>query len=228
MRLALAAIDDEAPQVRVQLVGIGTAITPHARLPIIGEISDDYGVAKAWFESHVDDGEPVDQPFEAKIEGQDRLPVDEAIEVERFALEPKHKFHLVGRGVGHVRIGRWTKSRHQPALCARRRHARTIAIDARSPRAAAPPAFRNHRPGTDRIARRPGAHRHDGRRREPPPADKNGKQPSRPRCDRRMPPAADSASAADRAFDATARAGRTGLAKQSTQPRRNARPGRGL
>ncbi|HEX4144992.1 MAG TPA: hypothetical protein VHY91_15915 [Pirellulales bacterium] len=95
VRLALAALDDEAPQVRVQLVGIGTAITPHARLPMAGEITDDYGVAEAWFESHVDDAEPVEQPFESKIGGEDRLPVQEAIEVERFNLEPKHKFHLV-------------------------------------------------------------------------------------------------------------------------------------
>jgi len=95
VRLALAAMDDEAPQVRVQLAGIGTAITPHARLPMTGEILDDYGVAKAWFESHVDDGAPDEQPFEAKIEGQDRVPVEEAIEVERFKLEPKHKFHVV-------------------------------------------------------------------------------------------------------------------------------------
>ncbi|HEY1785111.1 MAG TPA: hypothetical protein VGG30_06150, partial [Pirellulales bacterium] len=95
VRLALAVLDDEAPQVRVALTGIGTAITPQARLPMTGEISDDYGVAKAWFESHVDDAQPDEQPFKSKIEGQDHLSVQEAIEVQRFALEPKHKFHLV-------------------------------------------------------------------------------------------------------------------------------------
>ncbi|HTU25849.1 MAG TPA: hypothetical protein VMF30_10650 [Pirellulales bacterium] len=94
VRLSLAAVDDEAPQVRVQLAGIGTAITSKARLPIAGEISDDYGVARAWFECHSDEDAPVDQPLSAKIAGQDRLPVDEAIEVERFSLQPKHKFHL--------------------------------------------------------------------------------------------------------------------------------------
>ena len=94
VRLSLAAIDDEAPQLRVQLSGIGTAITPQARVPISGEISDDYGVAKAWFECHADDKEPVAQPLEIKIDGRDLLMVDEAIEVEHFALAPKQKFHL--------------------------------------------------------------------------------------------------------------------------------------
>ena len=46
VRLAIAAVADEPPQVNVQLTGIGTAITPAARLPVAGEIADDYGVAK--------------------------------------------------------------------------------------------------------------------------------------------------------------------------------------
>ncbi len=126
VRLALAASDDEAPQVRVQLVGIGTAITPQARLPIAGEISDDYGVAEAWFECHVDEQEPTDQAFEVALDGQDHLPVDadEAIEVQRFALTPKQKFHLAVQAADTtIQSGGWAKGRNQPALCARRRHA---------------------------------------------------------------------------------------------------------
>ena len=37
VRLALAAVPDEPPQLAVQLKGIGTAITPLARLPIVGD-----------------------------------------------------------------------------------------------------------------------------------------------------------------------------------------------
>ena len=85
VRLSLAAIPDEPPQVNVQLKGIGTAITSLARLPAAGEVSDDYGVAKIWFDYHVDDGPPRQQPFGAAVEGQEKLTVADALEV-RIAL----------------------------------------------------------------------------------------------------------------------------------------------
>lgn len=157
VRLSLAAIDDEAPQLRVQLSGIGTAITPQARVPISGEISDDYGVAKAWFECHADDKEPVAQPLEIKIDGRDLLMVDEAIEVEHFACA-EAEVSSGGRRGRQLRTGRRGENGRQPTVRARRRHAGTIAVDSRSPRAVAPPAVRNHRPGTDRNSRRAGPH----------------------------------------------------------------------
>ncbi len=49
-RLALVSVPDFPPNVSVRLQGIGAAITPDARLPVSGEITDDYGVADAWFE----------------------------------------------------------------------------------------------------------------------------------------------------------------------------------
>jgi hypothetical protein len=92
--LALGATPDEPPQVGVQLKGIGTAITAKARLPVVGEITDDYGVATAWFDFHVNEDSAQQQPFQAKITGQDKLPVSEALEVAQLKLEPKQKFHL--------------------------------------------------------------------------------------------------------------------------------------
>ena len=49
-QLRLVAIPDMPPQLAVRLKGIGTAVTPRARLPVVGEIHDDYGVARTWFE----------------------------------------------------------------------------------------------------------------------------------------------------------------------------------
>ena len=49
-RLLLTARGDETPRVAVRLHGIGDAITPAARLPIVGKLSDNYGLAAAWFE----------------------------------------------------------------------------------------------------------------------------------------------------------------------------------
>ncbi len=56
-QLRLVAIADAPPQLAVRLHGIGTAITPQARLPVVGEIRDDYGVARTWFEHAIDEAE---------------------------------------------------------------------------------------------------------------------------------------------------------------------------
>jgi hypothetical protein len=45
--LALAAVPDEPPRVVVRLADISTAVTPAARLPIVGTIADDHGLAGA-------------------------------------------------------------------------------------------------------------------------------------------------------------------------------------
>ncbi|MEX2139881.1 MAG: hypothetical protein WD894_11510 [Pirellulales bacterium] len=79
VRLDLAAIADEAPKVGLQLRGIGTAITTQARLPMAGEVADDYGVERIWFEYQVDDAEPQTAAFLASPGGKDAL----AIEAER-------------------------------------------------------------------------------------------------------------------------------------------------
>jgi len=54
-RLTIGALEDQPPQVAVSLRGIGTAITPDARLPAVGEITDDYGTARAWVELQLSD-----------------------------------------------------------------------------------------------------------------------------------------------------------------------------
>ena len=59
VRLVLTATPDEPPRVGLHLRGIGTAITPQVRLPLDGDVTDDYGVAKLWFEYKVDQAEPV-------------------------------------------------------------------------------------------------------------------------------------------------------------------------
>jgi hypothetical protein len=43
----LVAVPDEAPRVAARLRGISTAVTPAARLPVVGTISDDHGLAAA-------------------------------------------------------------------------------------------------------------------------------------------------------------------------------------
>ncbi len=93
VRLALGAVPDEPPQVNVQLKGIGTAITANARLAGEGEISDDYGVTKVWFEYHVDAAPPRQQAFTAAVDGREKLTVSDVLEVRDLQLQPKQRFH---------------------------------------------------------------------------------------------------------------------------------------
>lgn len=105
VRLSLGAVPDEAPQVNVQLDGISTAITALARLPASGEITDDYGVAKTWFDIHVDDGPPRRQPLQAAPAGREKVPVAEALEVGSLELKPKQKLHFTVQAADTYALG---------------------------------------------------------------------------------------------------------------------------
>ena len=50
IRLQLIVVKDEAPLVEGRLAGIGSAITPGARLPVRGKIEDDHALVRTWFE----------------------------------------------------------------------------------------------------------------------------------------------------------------------------------
>ena len=58
VRLVLVPLPDQPPQMAVQLDGIGTAVTPQARIPAVGRITDDYGIGRVWFEHAVDQQKP--------------------------------------------------------------------------------------------------------------------------------------------------------------------------
>ena len=67
---------------------------PHARLPIEGEITDDYGVSKVWFEYKLDQGEPVQVPLRANPHDRTSLSFDRAADE---ALDFKEQPLKVGR-----------------------------------------------------------------------------------------------------------------------------------
>jgi hypothetical protein len=93
VRLTLAAVADEPPAVNVALKGIGTAITPAARLPASGEVSDDYGVAGVWFEFRVDESEPRKNPVKVEGAGSEKVAVADVMDVEPLQLKPQQKLH---------------------------------------------------------------------------------------------------------------------------------------
>jgi hypothetical protein len=103
IRLGLVAVPDQPPQIAALLDGISSAITPKARIAIAGRATDDYGIAKMWFEHGTEKQmqeqkpsispigktaeKPADAPAEKNLEGQ-------GLEVESLNLKPGEKFQV--------------------------------------------------------------------------------------------------------------------------------------
>ncbi len=90
--VVLSAVPDEAPQVALRMRGISTAVTPQARIPLVGLVSDDHGLAEAMAIVAVKDGATVNVPVTRVkpgvplVEFTDDSP--EVIELEPLALTP--------------------------------------------------------------------------------------------------------------------------------------------
>lgn len=90
--VVLSALPDEAPQVAVRMRGISTAVTPRARIPLVGVVSDDHALAEAATAVAVKDGATAEHPLARLKEG---IPVveltddaPEVIDLEPLALAP--------------------------------------------------------------------------------------------------------------------------------------------
>jgi hypothetical protein len=94
IEFTLVPVLDTPPEVDVRLSGIGSAITPNARLPLSGDMTDDYGVAHTWITTTVDE-----QPASRHPLPLDRLSVDVKVntvyEVRDLGLKPEQRL-LVG------------------------------------------------------------------------------------------------------------------------------------
>jgi len=93
-RVVLIAAPDEPPELSVTLSGIGTAITPRARLPVVGQVRDDYGVARVWFDYATDGGRPAQRPIAAPSGNLTELAIDDALEVRDLGLTPGQKLRV--------------------------------------------------------------------------------------------------------------------------------------
>ena len=113
-RISIAAQPDFPPTVSVRLEGIGNAITPDARLPMSGELQDDYGVAESWFELAVSNDELRTFPFERSGNpAADQLD----LRFQRISGEPPLELSvgqthcLVRQSLRRIRFGRRAASR---------------------------------------------------------------------------------------------------------------------
>jgi hypothetical protein len=101
-RLSLSVVRDEVPQVAVRLAGIGTAITPDATLPLVGKITDDYGIERAWFEYRVDAGPVSQRPLIEqandtlfnKLGRFDTRAIDDSTGQRAIEIKPGQRFNL--------------------------------------------------------------------------------------------------------------------------------------
>lgn len=96
VRLMLVPVPDASPQMMVRLDGIGTAITPQARVAVAGRIEDDYGIGRVWFERAIDQQEPHAQTI-AELPNAPAVYnlAGEGLEVRELGLKPGQKL-LVG------------------------------------------------------------------------------------------------------------------------------------
>lgn len=120
--ITLQPIEDEPPAVQTSLVGIGTAVTPDVRIPIVGKIEDDYGVARQWVSVVTPVAAPVDVEFDTidgrieteidfkewrqQSDGQFSLPTGEGNELE-LLVQAEDRFNLretpnIGQGDRYV------------------------------------------------------------------------------------------------------------------------------
>jgi hypothetical protein len=102
-RVSLSAVKDEVPQVAVRLSGISTAITPDAVLPVVGKITDDYSLYRAWYEYQIDSSAAVARPLAQQPNGQptldkfdsfDTRAIDPATGTRAIQLKPKQRLTL--------------------------------------------------------------------------------------------------------------------------------------
>ena len=94
----LVALPDEPPQVAMRLRGISTAVTPRARVPLVGTISDDHGLGGAAVRLRVADGGETVLPM-ARVRAGDpvvELPAEaaEVVQLEPLGLSVGRKLEL--------------------------------------------------------------------------------------------------------------------------------------
>ena len=102
-RVVVSVIPDLPPEVSVALRGIGSAITPQANIPIVGTVSDEYGLRAVWFEYLIDKnpserrelGSPSDNSRKfSNFDSFDLAQTDPSTNRRRVALSPGQKLAL--------------------------------------------------------------------------------------------------------------------------------------
>jgi hypothetical protein len=107
-RIHLTGIEDLPPTIDMRLRGIGSSVTPEAIVPVVGKITDDYGLSRVWIEALINDRTPAEIAFQPSATGEAEASVDFRIErskAEGLTLQPKDKLHLTIKAKDKRTIG---------------------------------------------------------------------------------------------------------------------------
>jgi hypothetical protein len=105
IELALAVAADEAPRLAVRLDGISSAITPQARLPVRGKITDDHGIDRIWYEYAVDEADSGDQAVASPGSAATEVQLDSALEARDLDLAPGQKLLVTLKAADRYNLG---------------------------------------------------------------------------------------------------------------------------
>ena len=106
VRVTLAAVEDRRPECSVQLRAIGSAITPLARLPAVGRVSDDYGLARIWFEHAIDKEPPAESAIASPAASATEFALDgSGLDVRALGLKPGQKLQVCLKAADRCDLG---------------------------------------------------------------------------------------------------------------------------
>jgi hypothetical protein len=88
-RLIVRMIADQPPEVNVQLRGIGSAVTPQARIPLAGRLLDDHALTDAWFEFQAGEEPAQRRRLRTPPDGVTNLRMTEAFDLAETDQETK-------------------------------------------------------------------------------------------------------------------------------------------
>jgi len=94
VRLSLSTVADTSPELTARLDGIGQAITTQARIPAVGRISDDHGIARVWFEHIIDQNAAQQSPISSTPAGPDLIELKSVLEVRDLGVKIGQKIQL--------------------------------------------------------------------------------------------------------------------------------------
>jgi hypothetical protein len=94
IQVSLAAAADQPPQLNIQFIGVGRAITPRAQLPLSGTVKDDFGIAKLDFQTKVDQAEATRSPIAIPSSEPTETEVQTSFDVTSLKLTPKQSLRI--------------------------------------------------------------------------------------------------------------------------------------
>ena len=109
-RIAINAVEDQPPEIDTRLRGIGTAVTPDVRIPLLGSIEDDYGTDRNWIEIELPQGGVLTQDFNPSGRGDVDVAVDfrerrQADDGFTLPTDPESSLRLVVKSQDRFNLG---------------------------------------------------------------------------------------------------------------------------